>query len=162
MKLKYDFLNWQPDAEDYKNAGLTTAENIIHSEEGYLPYKTPTASAFSTTAALATTPSMVVKSIGTNNQRVVAYIDNVTAAGAGYTVDFNVGLLSSGYTTIANYTTVTSSTVSSVTVNRVIAFDACELGGYIFFAAQAECQTATVLNAAAPVITLNVTGYATI
>ena len=158
--VKFDFLNWQPDIEDYRNEGLITADNIIHSPEGYIQYKTP--ATFITSTALGTCPSMVVRSIGTNDQRVVAYINNITAAGAGYTADLSIGLFSSDYSSIANYTSITSATVGSLsTLNRVVAFDVCELGGVIFMAAHAECQSSTALSGQA-IITLNATGYATI
>ena len=38
-KVKFDFLNWQPDQEDYRNGGLITAENLIHAPEGYKQVK---------------------------------------------------------------------------------------------------------------------------
>jgi hypothetical protein len=160
--VKLNFLNWQPDVEDYRNEGLITADNVIHSPEGYIQYKTPTT--FVTSTAIGTCPSMVVRSVGTNDQRVVAYLNNATAAGAGYTIDLNLGLFSSNYTTVALYTSMTSSTIGNLsTQNRVVAFDVCELGGVIFMAAQAELPVTTALNAGdAPVVTLNATGYATI
>jgi len=162
-KVKLDFLNWRPDLEDYDNQGLIEAQNVFHQPEGWKEYKTPTVGAFVTNTALGTCPSVVIKSVGTNNQRIAAFLHNPVVAGAGATIDFSIGIFSQGYTTIGLYTTYTSSTISSLlTGNNVMAFDVCELDGLIFFSAQAELPTATILNAAAPVITLNSTGYATI
>lgn len=161
--LKFDFLNWQPDQEDWNNTGLIEADNVLHSNEGYLPYSSfPTAS-FVADTNIGTTPSMVVRPIGTGEQIAVAYLHNATAAGAGFTIQFSIGLMGSSYNTLGTYTTYTSSTITSAyTGNAVMAFDVCELDDRLFFTAQAELPTATVLNAAAPVITINATGYATI
>lgn len=160
-RVRIDFLNWQPDLEDFNNPGLIEADNVYHQAEGFKEFKSKTASAQATSTAIPTSPSLIVKSVGTNNQKVVAYLHNATAAGAGYTIDFSIGLFSSGYTTVANYTTITSSTITSAaTSNRVVAFQVCEYGDNIFVSAQAELPTITILNAgAAPVVTLNATGY---
>ena len=159
-QVKYNFLNWNPDQEDYLNEGLITADNVVHAEEGWLDYLTPTAGSFSTSTAFNTTPSIVIRSVGTNDQRVAAWLHNATAAGAGYTVDLSVGLLSGGYTTVGTYTTVTSATTSTqYTLNRISGFDVCELGDKIFFAANAECTSATVLSGGS-LVTVNLTGYA--
>lgn len=161
--VKFDFLNWRPDLETYNHDGLIAADNVIHSEEGYLEYRTPTAGAFATSTALNTCPSVVIKNVGTSDQRIAAFLHNGVAAGAGFTIDMSIGIFSPGYTTIGLYTTFTSSTVTSgYTGNNITAFDVCELDDKIFFAAQAELPTLTILNVAAPVITLNATGYATI
>ena len=161
--VKFDFLNWQPDQEDWNNSGLITADNVVHSDEGYLPYLAfPTAS-FVANTALGTTPSLVAKQVGTGEQVIVAYLHDATAAGAGFTIQFSVGVFDSNYSGFGTYTTYTSSTITSAyTGNNVMAFDVCELDDKIFFAAQAELPTATVLNPSAPVITINATGYATI
>lgn len=161
--VKFDFLNWQPDQEDWNNSGLITADNILHSDEGYLPYKSfPTAS-FVADTNLGTTPSLIAKPVGTGEQIAVAYLHSATAAGAGFTIQFSIGLMNSSYSTIGSYTTYTSSTVSTAyTGNNVMAFDVCELDDKLFFSAQAELETITLLNAGAPVITINATGYATI
>lgn len=161
-KVKFDFLNWRPDQEDYRNAGLIEADNILHSEEGYLSYREQTN--FVTNTVIGTCASLVIKSVGTGVQKVVAYLNNPTVAGAGYTIDMNIGLLSALLDNVSNYTTITSGTIlSAITNNSIVAFDVCELGGTIFMSAQAELPTITVLNASgAPVVTLNATGYATI
>jgi len=161
--MRFNFLNWRPDADDMGNDGLITADNVIHDTEGYVQYKTPTSGAFVTNTAIGTCPSIVVRSVGTNNQRIAAYLHNATAAGAGYTVDFSIGLFSSGYTTIGNYTTFTSSTLSTqYTLNSVSAFEVAEYADKIYITAEAQCATITVLNAAAPTITLVATGYVSI
>lgn len=160
--IKYDFLNWQPDLEDYRNPGLKTADNVIHDVEGYKKYETPTAAAFATNAALVSCPSLVMKSVGTNDQRAVAYINNCTAAGVGFTYDFNIGLFSSGYTTIGNYTTVTSATCTTqFTLNRVVAFAVCELADKLFFVARAEGASNTAVSGTA-IAAVNLAGYADI
>jgi hypothetical protein len=33
--VRYNFLNWQPDQEDYANDGLSVADNVIHNPDGY-------------------------------------------------------------------------------------------------------------------------------
>jgi len=161
--VKLDFLNWRPDLEDERHDGLLTADNVIHSPEGYLNFETATEAAFATTTWLAGCPSIVVKSIGTSDQRIAAYLHNGVTAGLGFTIDMSIGIVSDGLTTVGNYTTFTSSTITSgFTGNNISAFQVCELDDKIFFTAQAELPTTTVINASAPVITINATGYATI
>lgn len=161
--FKYDFLNWQPDIEDFKNPGLRTADNVYHDVEGYKQYKASTTGSFATNAALATCPSVVIKSVGTNNQRVACYLHNATAAGAGFTIDMSIGLLNAAYGAVNNYTTVTSNTIlNAATLNRVVAFGVCELADKIFFVARAEMQTNTALTGSTNLSVLNLTGYAAI
>ena len=161
--VKFDFLNWQPDLEDWNNPGLTIAENVFHSEEGYLAYSSFTGGAFVADTNIGTTPSIVARPVGTGEQIAVAYLHNATAAGAGFTIQLSIGLMNSQYATLANYTTYTSSTVStSYTGNNLVAFDVCELNDTLFFTAEAQLDTITALNAGAPTITINATGYATI
>lgn len=160
--VKLNFLNWRPDAEALGNDGLITAENALHSEEGYIQYKTPTT--FATNTAIGTCPSIVIKSVGTNNQRIAAFLHNATAAGAGYTIDLSIGLFSSGYTTIGLYTTISSGTINAAHGgNHVMAFDVTEYADNIFITAQAECPVSTALSSTtAPIATINATGYVAI
>jgi len=167
--VKLDFLNWRPDQQDFRHDGLagpSGANNVYHAPEGWVPFKSSTTSNFTVGAgntALATTPSLVIKSVGTADQRIVAYLHNGVTAGAGFTIDMSIGIFSDGFTTIGQYTTYTSSTITSAyTGNNISAFQVCELDDKIFFTAQAELPATTALNASAPVITLNSTGYATI
>ena len=161
--VKIDFLNWQPDQEDWNNEGLVTADNVIHSEEGYVPFSNFNTGSYVASTTFGTAPSIIFRPVGTNDQQLVAWLDNATAAGAGFTIDLNIGMTDSRYSGLGTYTTYTSSTITSAwTGNNIAAFDVCELDDKIFWAVQAELPTATVLNASAPVITINSTGYATI
>ena len=50
-QVKFNFINWRPDAEDMGNDGLVTADNVLHQPEGYIEYRTPTAAGFYATTA---------------------------------------------------------------------------------------------------------------
>ncbi len=161
--IKLDFLNFQPDQDDWNNQGLIEADNVIHTPEGYISYKSIPGASFVADTNLGTTPSLVIRPVGTGEQVAIAYLHDATAAGAGFTIQFSIGLMDSNYSTLGSYTTYTSSTITSAyTGNNVAAFDVCELGDVLFFTAQAELPTATIINPSAPIITINATGYATI
>jgi hypothetical protein len=161
--VKFDFLNWQPDQDPWNNEGLVTADNMIHTDRGYIQHTTYLTADFVSHPSIFTTPSIVARPVGTGEQVAVAYLHNATAAGAGFTIDFSIGLMDSRYSGVGLYTTYTSSTISSAfTGNKVIGFDVCELNDRLFFTAQAELPTITALNAGAPVITINSTGYASV
>jgi hypothetical protein len=100
--------------------------------------------------------------VGTNNQRVAAYLHQATAAGAGFTIDMSIGLFTSGnYSTMGLYTTVTSGTIlNAATLNRVVGFDVCELSDKLFFTARADCQTSTALSGSTSIAHINLVGYA--
>ena len=54
--------------------------------------------------------------------------------------------MDSDYSIGGNYTTVTSATVSTqYTLNRLVAFDVCELSDKLFFVARAQGTSATAL-----------------
>ena len=162
-QVKINFLNWRPDDEDLGNDGLITADNVYHDTEGYKQYKTPTTGAFSTNAGLGTCASVVFRTVGTSNQRIGCFLHNATAAGVGYTIDMSIGLFAENYSLSGLYTTISSSTLTNKhTLNSVSAFEGFEYADLIFITAEAQCATATVINAAAPVITLNSTGYVSI
>lgn len=164
-KVRLDFLNWRPDEDDFENP-LIQAKNVVHQSEGWVPYERPTAGAISAHGNFATVPSMVIRPVGTDNQHVVAWLDNGTVAGNGFTMDLSIGLLLEGsgnYTLTSTYTTVTTGTVSTKnTLNNISCFDVCE--GHdasgdpvLFFVAIAEGSAATGTSDGA-----NIHGWSTI
>lgn len=168
-QVKFNFLNWRPDAEDDGHDGLVTADNVYHQPEGFKAFQSPTAGAFATNTSLGTCPSVVFRPVGTRGQYVGAWLHNATAAGVGYTIDMSVGLFSRGaesqmLTLIGTYTTYSTSTITNqYTGNNISALEVTEYKDYIFFTAEAQLPAATVLNpGGAPRITINSAGYAAI
>jgi len=180
-KVRLDFLNWRPDEDDFENP-LIQAKNVLHQSEGWVPYKRPTAGAISAHSTWPTTSSMVVKALGTGEQYVGAWLENGTVAGNGFTIDLRVGLLaesSGNYSLTAEYTKITSNTVSTKsTLNNIAAFDLCE--GHdasgdpvVFFSAIVEGTRATTsassianagwsIAATSSIGGINITGWATL
>jgi len=180
-KVRLDFLNWRPDEGDFENP-LIEAKNVLHQSEGWVPYKRPTAGAISAHSTWSTTPSMIVKPIGTGEQYIGAWLESGRTAGAGWVIDLKVGLLaesSGNYSLTAGYTTMTSNTVATKsTLNNVVAFDVCE--GHdasgdpvVFFSAIAQGKRATtsassIANAgwsaaaASSIGGININGWSTI
>jgi len=161
MQAKFDFLNWRPDAEDLRNPGLITADNVIHDTEGYKEYKTPTSGAFASNSSLGTCGSVVFRPVGTNGQYVGAWLADATHLGSlKYTANFKLGLFNSSYSLTSTYTSMASATLrSQYTLNSVTSFEVCEYGDLIFMAAEAQCTAYLTVNGT---VTLNATGYATL
>lgn len=133
--LKINFLNWRPDAEDYENDGLITADNVLHDTEGYKELLQQTAAAFSTTsplnAGLNTVSSIKVKTFGNNNQIVVADV---------YTPTTTTAALRIGVQGNNAFTTVTMATLASIGAARIKSFSVGELNQSFVMAATAEAS----------------------
>lgn len=162
-RVRFNFLNWRPDQDEFNTEGLQVADNLLHDTEGYKQFDFVTTGAFATNTSIGTCPSIVVRPVGTNNQYVAAYLDNRQVAGAGATYDLNIGLLN-GYSLSGNYTSVTSATSSADltgTAFRVSAFEVTELQDRIFVTAEAQLASSTALSGTA-VAVVNLTGYMSI
>jgi len=166
-RVRLDFLNWRPDADDFENS-LTEAKNVLHRPNGWVPFQKPTSGAISTNTSIGTCPSMIVKPVGTNNQSVACFlhgatlVSNTGTPNQGYRINMCIGLVDSAYTTMATYTSVTSNTISTLsTGNSIAAFDVCELNDKLFFVARAECTTTPTLSGGTNTVTsVNLVGYA--
>jgi len=143
-EVKVNFLNWRPDAEDVGLDGLTTADNVIHSTEGYRPVHLASAGSFATTgglgASVATITSLVAKPVGSQNDYFCAWITDVTNPA------LHVGLNGvTASTSATGYPLVFTTTASNI---EIYAFDVCEYGGKIVWTVEArgEDAGATVLS----------------
>lgn len=133
--VKLNFLNWRPDAEDYENDGLITADNFLHDKEGYKQLLQQTSAAFSTTsplnAGLNTISSIKAKTFGNNNQVALADI---------YAPDTTTAALRIGVHGNNAFTTTTLATLASVGGARITSFSIGELNQSFVISATAEAS----------------------
>ncbi len=142
--FRRDFLNWRPDAEDFGNDGLVTADNVIHETEGFKPAHLASAGSFATTGGLAASVATVLavqcRPVGAQNDYLVAWIADQTAT------TLHVGLNGTTGTTTATGHPLSFSTVyagSTTTPVNISVFDVCEYGGKIFWTVEAQMGTTT-------------------
>lgn len=143
-QVRFNFLNWRPDAEDFGNEGLVTADNVIHESEGFKPAHLESAAAFSTTGGLAATTATILsvcaKPVGSQGDLLVAWITDQTAT------SLHVGINGVTATTAATGYPLTFSTVyagSTTTPVAISVFDVCEYGGKILWTVEAQMGTTT-------------------
>lgn len=161
-QVRLDFLNWRPDQDEFENP-LYVCSNALHRPEGWVAFRTQTAGAQSTNTSVGTTSSLVIKSVGTNDQKAICMLHNATAVGAGYQFQMSIGLLNSAYSLTGFYTTtaLSGTCTTQYTLNRITAFDVCELNDKLFFVARAFGASSTVLSGQAG-FNLTLNGYADI
>ena len=128
-QVRVNFLNWRPDADEFGNNGLTAADNVVHDTEGWKPIFMKTAGALSTTAPLAaaTISALMVKSIGSVGDKLVAWITGDT---------LHVGV--NGATSTSSVTGYPPSFATAGGNRNITMFDVCEPPGGIFFTVEAE------------------------
>ena len=134
MRKRIQFLDWRPDLDAENNPGLITANNVIHEPEGYKATAIQSSGAFSTTgglaASLATVHAVQVRPIGSQNENLAAWIANDT---------LHIGI--GGVTATTSSTGFPPSLGTTGSVREIVSFDAAELEGNIFFAAEAQLTT---------------------
>lgn len=133
-KFRFDFLNWRPDAEDYSNDGLVTADNLLHSEEGYKQVLQQTATSFLEESPLFggnSTVSVKARPFGFSGELAVAYIHNPTVT----TTSLRIGVKGN-----VAFTATTMGTLASIGAARIISFSTCEFAQAVVIAAQAEAS----------------------
>ena len=148
-ELKYNFLNWNPDQDDFDNQGMIVADNMIHDTEGFLPVGIQTAGAFSTVQSAA----VIAHAIPYGNAGQLLHCFLNTAPGNAQMrliVAYESPVI--GAVPIA-LDVVTSSTLASFPGN-ITSFSLVDTGSAIFVTAEAEFDAAT----GTPEI-LNITGY---
>jgi len=144
--LRFNFLEWLPDLDDFGNPGITVADNVIHDVEGYKEVRQQTIGAFSTLTGSATSTAMVVKPIGTGGTNVAAWLKAITA---GPSVIMEIGNPEIGLVG-----SIASATLSSVGAMSISSFQVTELNDKVFLTAQAEGEAQ-----GSTVISINLTGY---
>lgn len=136
-EVRLNFLNFQPDREDFQNDGLSVAQNVIHEPEGFKPVHLGSAGAFSTTGGLGvsvgTITSIVSKPVGAQGDTFSAWITGGTG--------INVGL--NGVTATSNTTGYPLSFSTAGPTAEIVAFDVCEFADKIYFVVEAQ-QTQAV------------------
>ena len=156
-EVKFNFLNWRPDAEDYENDGLITADNLLHDTEGYLQILSNTTTSMTNFAAGSggTINSVLCRPQG--SLRIATSTGLVYAAAE--IVDFNSNTLRAlcGPVTNNALETGTGTTIATATSGVVTSFQLCELNDRIFFACHVEG-----FEPGGTAISLNQTGFATI
>lgn len=137
MKIKTDFLNWRPDADETFNEGLTIADNVIHETEGWKPAHLASAGSFSTSVAAsdATVLSLVAKPVGAQGDQFCAWLADATL------VTLHVGI--NGATASTSATGYPLQFATAVSSPEIYAFDVCELGGKIVWTVEAQAETTT-------------------
>jgi len=132
-QVRLDFLNYQPDKEDFQNQGLTVATNAIHEPEGWKPVHIGSSGAFATTgglgASVATVLSIVTKPVGAQGDTFSAWLANDT---------LHVGI--NGVTSTSVTTGYPLSFSTSTSAQEIVSFDVCEFAGKIFFTVEAQQQ----------------------
>lgn len=128
---RLDFLNWNPDADDNNNEGLTLATNCVHEPEGYKAIHLGSAASFATTGGLsasnATVLSVIAKPVGSGNDLFCAWMAN--------------GQLHVGLNGVTSTSTTTGYPLSYSTIaasGEITVFDLCETNGKIFFVVKGE------------------------
>ena len=137
MQVKYDLLNWRPDAEDVGNQGLTTCDNVLHQPEGYIPAEEVTGGAFATEPGLGgiTTVSLMVKPFGAlrtpdlDNNLVYAQIRGDTLN----SLTFGIGVVGEG-----DFTSIAMSTVTSYSLTGIKSISVSEIGQTVSIHAEAQ------------------------
>jgi hypothetical protein len=131
-QIRTNFLNWQPDAEDVGNDGLSQADNVLHDTEGYKPVHLGSSTAFSTViaASAATVLSIVAKPVGAQGDLFCAWLSGAS------TPALNVGI--NGETATSSATGYPPSFAVAVTDPAIWAFDVAEYGGKICWTVEAR------------------------
>jgi hypothetical protein len=138
LRTRIDFINWQPDNDEFGTKGLSQADNVIHEPEGYKPVHLASAGSFSTTGGLAasagTILSIVTKPVGSQNDTFSAWVAQAT------TPTLHVGI--NGVTASAA-TTGYPLSFTTTGAPYIYAFDVCEAHGKIFFVVEARQSEAS-------------------
>lgn len=146
---RLDFLNWNPDADDNNNEGLTIATNCVHEPEGYKAVHLISALAFSTTGGLGESsatiaalsnglPAVIAKPVGSQGDLFCAWLSG------GPLLKLHVGL--NGVTGASNTTGYPLSFAKTFISNTetpvaIYSFDVSESPGKIFFSVEARLGT---------------------
>lgn len=149
--FRKNFLNWRPDAEDFGNDGLVTADNVIHETEGYKPAHLESAGGFKTTGGLAGTTATVMavqaRPVGSQGDLLVAWLSTPA------TPTLHIGINGvTGTTSATGYPLAFSTAYAGGSTNAIgiTAFDVTEYGGKIFWTVEAnfktDVATSTVTN----------------
>lgn len=152
MRLRKDFLNWRPDAEDFGNEGLTVATNVIHDSEGWKPCPLQSTGAFSTTGGLASVTSIVTKRIGPSTDTFSAWLSGDT---------LNVGI--NGVTATSSTTGYPVAFATTGSNQAITFFDTCEISvstgsALVYFVTEAQQNQGVPSTVAA----IRTAGYFTI
>lgn len=138
-QVRLNFLNWRPDLEDENHDGLTVADNVIHSAEGFKSIGLFSAGSFSTTGGLgvsnATVRAAAARPVGNGGDYLVAWISG-PASGAQLNIGIN-GVTATSDTT--GYPTAVA--MASANSFAISVFDVCEAYDKIFFTVRGEGQS---------------------
>ena len=127
-RVRFDFLNWRPDADDFANDGLTVADNVVHDSEGWKQVPLETAGAFVTTGGLTTVTALVAKPIGSRDDLLCCWLSD--------SQNIHVGV--NGVTGTSPTTGYPISFSTAVSGGVVTAFDVCEVDEQAVFVARVE------------------------
>jgi hypothetical protein len=148
QQLRVNFLNWRPDQDAFGNDGLIVADDCLHDSEGYKELRYQSAGAFTTTTSMGVhVIDMVARPLLNANKLALAVITDVS--GSGTTAALAIGILDDEL----SYTSISTSTLSSIGSVKLLSFSATELENRAVITAQAEAQaqggTAISLNLSA-------------
>lgn len=150
-QVRVNFINWQPDNDDFGTQGLTECDNVIHDTEGYKPIRKDATFAtlnFLTDTPLASVRSMQVRGIGANRNKIAALVqDKATTAAIA---EMSIAAQDDG----AAFTTLSSGTLLSAGSCKVASFSIAELEGGLFVA----CATYSATLASGGATTYALTG----
>ena len=146
MNLKLNFLNWQPDRDEYQNE-LTTADNVVHDTEGYKQIHLKSAGAFNTIIPAAwSVTSVVAQQAVRKGTAYTAFVGEAVASGPTNALGFGVFYTTTdtmyralwndtGYPTLNAFATLGTN-------QNVVAFDHCYLEDQVFMVAVADQDVA--------------------
>jgi hypothetical protein len=155
--VKFDFLNWRPDLEDYRNEGLVSAQNILHQPEGYKQITALTTTSMGTIASVAfdkTATSIQMRQVGPNKdaETIANMVYGAAARNAGGTA---IAVVASGAgSTVAGIQT--GSVLATTTSGVVKCFQVCELNDIAFVAFETQH-----IEPGGTLISLNQSAYST-
>ena len=133
MRVRSDFLKWQPDQDDFNNPGLTIADNVLHDTEGYKQLLQQTDAAFTTTTVLggsATVQAVNIRPAGVGANRFICAINPLPTTAA--MVNFAIGDQDTG----DGFTNVASATLVSANAAVIKSFSTADTPTGILVTAQ--------------------------
>ena len=133
-KVTIDFLDWAPDTDEHFGEGLENANAVIHTENGYVPARVPSAAAASTLTPFTGGAGRTVNAL-----RAIEVGNNgVIALAALHAPSPTTGALRIGIAETQVFTTQSFATMSSIGASHFRNFSIAQIGQNVAISAVAE------------------------
>jgi len=147
-QVKFNFLNWQPDREDYENDGLITADNLIHQPEGYTELLVNTVGSASTLTALAGTTFTSINMLPMGSARTVTSSMYMVGAVQGSATASSLVAIEPGGSTLS----IAGQIDTTSTLLALTNFDVCELNNSVVVIGMAVGEGASATRQSASIL----------